>query len=90
MKAIWFRMAISAWRRWDWTIASPRRKNRADAGDNPARDGSWRIWPFHRADLYALRLRDTAELIELCKVVAEFDGVFVLHQRSEADAIWTR
>jgi N-acyl-D-amino-acid deacylase len=30
---------------------------------------------------------DTAELIELCKVVAEFDGVFVVHQRSEADAI---
>jgi N-acyl-D-amino-acid deacylase len=26
-------------------------------------------------------------LIELCKVVAEFDGVFVVHQRSEADAI---
>ncbi|MGA3087925.1 MAG: D-aminoacylase [Terriglobales bacterium] len=30
---------------------------------------------------------DTAELIELCKVVADFDGVFVVHQRSEADAI---
>jgi N-acyl-D-amino-acid deacylase len=30
---------------------------------------------------------DTAELIELCKVVAEFDGVFVVHQRSEADSI---
>ncbi|MEA1961854.1 MAG: D-aminoacylase [Bacillota bacterium] len=29
----------------------------------------------------------TEELIELCKVVAEFDGVFVIHQRSEADAI---
>jgi acetylornithine deacetylase/succinyl-diaminopimelate desuccinylase-like protein len=28
-----------------------------------------------------------AELIELCKVVAEFDGVFVVHQRSEADTI---
>ena len=27
------------------------------------------------------------ELVELCKVVAEFDGVFVVHQRSEADAI---
>jgi N-acyl-D-amino-acid deacylase len=30
---------------------------------------------------------DTAELIELCKVIAEFDGVFVVHQRSEADTI---
>jgi N-acyl-D-amino-acid deacylase len=30
---------------------------------------------------------DTAELIELCKVVAEFDGAFVVHQRSEADTI---
>jgi N-acyl-D-amino-acid deacylase len=30
---------------------------------------------------------ETAELIELCKVVAEFDGAFVVHQRSEADAI---
>ena len=30
---------------------------------------------------------ETAELIELCKVVAEFDGVFVVHQRSEADTI---
>jgi N-acyl-D-amino-acid deacylase len=30
---------------------------------------------------------ETAELIELCRVVAEFDGVFVVHQRSEADAI---
>ncbi|WP_425058896.1 D-aminoacylase [Sporomusa carbonis] len=28
-----------------------------------------------------------AELIELCKVVAEYDGVFVVHQRSEADTI---
>jgi len=27
------------------------------------------------------------ELVELCKVVAEFDGAFVVHQRSEADAI---
>lgn len=27
------------------------------------------------------------ELIELCKVVAEFNGAFVIHQRSEADAI---
>ncbi len=32
---------------------------------------------------------DTAELIEICKVVAEFDGVFVVHQRSEADSILT-
>ena len=30
---------------------------------------------------------ETRELIELCKVVAEFDGTFVVHQRSEADAI---
>lgn len=30
---------------------------------------------------------DTKELIEMCKVVAEFDGVFVTHQRSEADTI---
>ena len=30
---------------------------------------------------------DTDEIIELCKVVAEFDGVFVVHQRSEADTI---
>src|SRR6185369_17225256 len=28
---------------------------------------------------------DTAELIELCKAVAEFDGVFVAHKRSESD-----
>lgn len=27
------------------------------------------------------------EIIELCKVVAEYDGVFVVHQRSEADSI---
>jgi len=30
---------------------------------------------------------DTAEIIALCKVVAEYDGVFVVHQRSEADTI---
>lgn len=30
---------------------------------------------------------DTAEMVELCKVVANYDGVFVVHQRSEADAI---
>jgi len=30
---------------------------------------------------------ETEELIELCKVVADFDGVFVVHQRSEADTI---
>ncbi|SHK01397.1 N-acyl-D-amino-acid deacylase family protein [Desulforamulus aeronauticus] len=30
---------------------------------------------------------ETPEIIELCKVVAEFDGVFVVHQRSEADTI---
>lgn len=29
----------------------------------------------------------THELIEMCKVVADFDGVFVVHQRSEADTI---
>ncbi|MCR5717226.1 MAG: D-aminoacylase [Lachnospiraceae bacterium] len=29
----------------------------------------------------------TEELIEMCKVVAEFGGVFVVHQRSEADDI---
>ena len=29
----------------------------------------------------------TEELIELCRVVAEYDGVFVIHQRSEADTI---
>lgn len=29
----------------------------------------------------------TNELIEMCKVVAEFDGIFVVHQRSEADTI---
>ena len=28
---------------------------------------------------------DTAELIQLCKAVAEFDGVFVAHMRSESD-----
>jgi len=30
---------------------------------------------------------ETNELVELCKVVAEYDGVFVIHQRSEADSI---
>ena len=30
---------------------------------------------------------NTEELIRLCKVVAEFDGLFVVHQRSEADFI---
>lgn len=30
---------------------------------------------------------ETHEIIELCKVVAEYDGVFVVHQRSEADTI---
>jgi N-acyl-D-amino-acid deacylase len=29
----------------------------------------------------------TKEMIEMCKVVAEYDGVFVVHQRSEADTI---
>ena len=32
---------------------------------------------------------ESSELIELCKVVAKFDGVFVIHQRSEADTILT-
>lgn len=31
----------------------------------------------------------TAEIIELCKVVASYGGVFVTHQRSEADDILT-
>ena len=30
---------------------------------------------------------NTAEIIELCKVIATYDGVFVVHQRSEADTI---
>jgi len=30
---------------------------------------------------------NTKEIIEICKVVKEFDGVFVVHQRSEADTI---
>ena len=30
---------------------------------------------------------DSKELIELCKVVSEYDGVFVVHQRSEANDI---
>ncbi len=30
---------------------------------------------------------ESTELIEMCKVVAEYDGVFVTHQRSEADDI---
>lgn len=30
---------------------------------------------------------DATELVELCKVVAEYDGVFVIHQRSEGDDI---
>jgi N-acyl-D-amino-acid deacylase len=30
---------------------------------------------------------DTRELIELCKVVAQRNGVFVIHQRSEADGV---
>lgn len=29
----------------------------------------------------------TEEVIEICKVVAEYDGLFVIHQRSEADTI---
>lgn len=30
---------------------------------------------------------EATEIIEMCKVVAEFDGSFVIHQRSEADTI---
>ncbi|MFV0379288.1 MAG: N-acyl-D-amino-acid deacylase family protein [Anaerorhabdus sp.] len=30
---------------------------------------------------------ESEEIIELCKVVAEYDGVFQIHQRSEADTI---
>ena len=30
---------------------------------------------------------ESKEIIEMCKVVAEYDGVFVVHQRSEADTI---
>jgi len=30
---------------------------------------------------------DTTEIIEMCKVVAEFGGLFVVHQRSEANLI---
>ena len=30
---------------------------------------------------------DTEELIEMCKVIAKYDGMFVVHQRSEADTI---
>ncbi|MBC2582803.1 amidohydrolase family protein [Clostridium sp. DJ247] len=30
---------------------------------------------------------DTEEIIEMCKVVADYDRVFVVHQRSEADTI---
>ena len=30
---------------------------------------------------------NTEELVEICKVVAQFDGIFVVHQRSEADTI---
>lgn len=30
---------------------------------------------------------ESKEIIEMCKVVAEFDGIFVIHQRSEADTI---
>ncbi|MDW0092038.1 D-aminoacylase [Clostridioides difficile] len=31
----------------------------------------------------------TEEIIEMCKVVAKYDGVFVVHQRSEANTILT-
>ncbi|MFV0254644.1 MAG: N-acyl-D-amino-acid deacylase family protein [Erysipelotrichaceae bacterium] len=30
---------------------------------------------------------ESTEIIEMCKIVAEYDGVFVIHQRSEADTI---
>jgi len=31
----------------------------------------------------------TDELIELCKVVAEFDGIYITHMRSESDKIFS-
>ncbi|MDL2248332.1 D-aminoacylase [Tyzzerella sp. OttesenSCG-928-J15] len=30
---------------------------------------------------------ESKEIVEMCKVVAEYDGIFVIHQRSEADTI---
>lgn len=30
---------------------------------------------------------ESKEIIEMCKIVAEYDGLFVIHQRSEADTI---
>lgn len=30
---------------------------------------------------------ESKEIIEMCKVVAKYDGIFVIHQRSEADTI---
>ncbi|PWL54661.1 D-aminoacylase [Clostridium cadaveris] len=30
---------------------------------------------------------ESKEIIEMCKIVAEYDGIFVIHQRSEADTI---
>lgn len=30
---------------------------------------------------------EAREIIEMCKIVAEYDGIFVIHQRSEADTI---
>lgn len=30
---------------------------------------------------------ETKEIVEMCKVVAEYDGCFVIHQRSEADTV---
>lgn len=32
---------------------------------------------------------ETNEIVEICKIVKEYDGVFVVHQRSEADDILT-
>ena len=51
------------------------------------RDGSRSIWIIYRFNIYTVCLFNTEELIEMCKVVAEYDGVFVVHQRSEADTI---
>lgn len=33
---------------------------------------------------------ESKEIIEMCKIVAEYDGIFVIHQRSEADTILDR
>jgi len=65
-------------------------RTRADAGDNPARDGSWRIWPSTGLIYMPCAYADTAELIELCKVVAEFDGVSLCISVVKQTPSWTR